>query len=77
MLAEILLCESDGRVLGGMQFQVLVEVLFCENDGRVLGDRQFGGCWWRCCFAWPRARGYAVWGLVEVLFCDSDDGGAA
>ena len=25
MLAEVLFCESDGRVLGGMQFGVLEE----------------------------------------------------
>ena len=28
---------TDGRVLGGMQFRVLVGVLFCQIDGRVLG----------------------------------------
>ena len=39
---EVLLCEIDGRVLGGTQFGVLVEVLFCEIDGRVLGGMQFG-----------------------------------
>ena len=38
VLAEVLFCESDGRVLGGMQFGVLVEA--CSL-----------GCWWRCCFA--------------------------
>ena len=32
-----MICEIEGRVLGGMQFGVLVEVLFCELDGRVLG----------------------------------------
>ena len=42
MLAEVLLCESDGRVLGDMQFGVLVEVLFCEIDSRVLGGVWFG-----------------------------------
>ena len=31
----MLLCELDGRVLGGMQFEVLVEA------GRVLGGMQF------------------------------------
>ena len=41
MLVKVL-CESDGRALGGMQFGVLVEVLLCENDGRVLGGMQFG-----------------------------------
>ena len=70
-MVEVLSCEGDGRVLKGM---LLVEVLFCESDGRVLGGRQFGVL--RCCFAWPGARGHAVWGVVEVLFCDSDGGGA-
>ena len=37
VLVEVLFCESDGRVLRGMQ---LVE-LFCESDGRVLGGMQF------------------------------------
>ena len=36
----MLLCELDGRVLGGMQFEVLV-VLLCEIEGRVLGGMQF------------------------------------
>ena len=40
--AEVLFCELDGWVLGGMQFGVLVEVLFCELDGWVLGGMQFG-----------------------------------
>ena len=31
----MLLCELDGRVLGGMQFEVLVDA------GRVLGGMQF------------------------------------
>ena len=31
----MLLCEIDGRVLGGMQFEVLVDA------GRVLGGMQF------------------------------------
>ena len=30
VLAEVLFCQSDGRVLGGMQFGVLVEVLFAR-----------------------------------------------
>ena len=42
MLVEVLFCELDGWVLGGMQFGVLVEVLFCELDGWVLGGMQFG-----------------------------------
>ena len=34
VLVEVLLCELDGRVPGGMQLGVLVvEVLFCESDG--------------------------------------------
>ena len=33
--SDCLFCESDGRVLGGMQFRVLKEVLFCEINGRV------------------------------------------
>ena len=31
----MLLCEIEGRVLGGMQFEVLVD------EGRVLGGMQF------------------------------------
>ena len=34
---EVLFCEIDGRVLGGMQFWVLVELLCCKIDGQVLG----------------------------------------
>ena len=45
-----MICEIEGRVLGGMQFGVLVEVLVCELDGRVLGACSLQ-CWWRCCFA--------------------------
>ena len=57
MLVEVLFCELDGRVLGGMQFgvlvevplcdgpgarvRVLVEVPLCETDGWVLGSMQF------------------------------------
>ena len=47
-----MICEIDGRVLGDMQFGVLVQVLlelvvtvwalFCEIDGWVLGGMQFG-----------------------------------
>ena len=37
----MLVCELDGRVLGGMQFGVLVGAA-CELDGRVLGGMQFG-----------------------------------
>ena len=37
---EVLFCKIDGRVLGGMQFRVLVEVPLCETDGR--GRMQFG-----------------------------------
>ena len=38
----VLCCEIDGRVLGGMQFRVLVEVPLCEIDGRARGGVQFG-----------------------------------
>ena len=39
-----MICEIEGRVLGGMQFGVLVvEVLFCESDGRALGGSVGGG----------------------------------
>ena len=38
---EVLLCEIDGRALGGMQFRVLIKVPLCETDGRVLGGMQF------------------------------------
>ena len=34
---EVLFCEIDGPVQGGMQVGVLVEVLFCVMDGWVLG----------------------------------------
>ena len=37
----VLVCEIDGRVLGGMQFRVLVEPL-CEIDGRARGGVQLG-----------------------------------
>ena len=37
LLVEVLFCESDGRVLRGMQlgvlFGALVEVLFCKTAG--------------------------------------------
>ena len=36
----MLLCEIEGRVLGAMQFEVLVDAA-CELDGRVLGGMQF------------------------------------
>ena len=36
----MLLCELDGRVLGGMQFEVLVDAVL--RAGRVLGGMQFG-----------------------------------
>ena len=37
-----MICEIEGRALGGMQFRALVEALFCELDGRALGGMQFG-----------------------------------
>ena len=37
MLVEVLFCDVNGWVLGGMRFGVLVEELFGELDGRVLG----------------------------------------
>ena len=37
---EVLFCEIGGRVLGGMQFRVLVEVPLCEIDARVPGGMQ-------------------------------------
>ena len=37
MLVEVLFCESDGRVLGGMQIGALVEVQLCEIYGRMPG----------------------------------------
>ena len=36
---EVLFCEIDGQVLGGMQFRVLLEVPLCETDS--LGWRSF------------------------------------
>ena len=38
---EMLFCDIDGRVQGGMQLRVLVEASLCETDGRVLGGMQF------------------------------------
>ena len=38
---KVLFCEIDSRVLGGMQFRVLVEVPLCETYGRFLGGMQF------------------------------------
>ena len=32
----VLFCVIDGRVLGGMQFRVLVEVPLCEIRGHVV-----------------------------------------
>ena len=37
VLVEVLFCETDCRVLGGMRFGALVEVLLGKLDGRVLG----------------------------------------
>ena len=36
----MLLCEIEGRVLGGVQFEVWW-MLLCEIEGRVLGGMQF------------------------------------
>ena len=57
-----MICEIDGRMLGGMQFEMLFEVLvavrahFCEIDGRVLAH-----------VVWVLGLGPfwgAVWGVV-------------
>ena len=39
-----MICDLEVRVLGGMQFGVLVDAVLrvCEIDGRVLGGTQFG-----------------------------------
>ena len=37
----MLLCEIEGRVLGGMQFEVLGWWMLCKIEGRVLGGMQF------------------------------------
>ena len=57
-----MICEIEGRVLGGMQFGVLAKLLFCELDGRVPG----GGV--------PGGMQFGV--LVEVQFCEIDKGHA-
>ena len=44
---EVLFCEIDGRVLGGMQFRV---------GGAALRSLE---CWWRGCFA---RDGGLLWG---------------
>ena len=59
MLGEVLFCESDGRVLGGMQFGVLVRCCLAL-DGWVLWGMQFG-----VLVEVPRARGHAVWGAGD------------
>ena len=58
---EVLFCEIDGWVLGGMRFGVLVEVLFCEIDGQVLGVMQFRVLV-EVLFCEVGARGHAVSG---------------
>ena len=37
-----MICEIEGRVLGGMQFEVLAEVQFCELDGGARGHAVWG-----------------------------------
>ena len=76
---EVLLCESDGRVLGGMQFGVLVEVLFCESwpgEGIQFGVLVEGlFCESVCLFCESDGRvlgGMQFRVLVEVLFCEID-----
>ena len=51
-------CELDGRVLGGMQFGLLVDAVL--RAGRVLGGMHFWGAG-GCCFASLTAgsRGHA------------------
>ena len=80
VLVEVLLCENDGRVLGGMQFGVLVEVLFCESWPGAKGI-QFGVlvevlfCESVCLFCESDGRvlgGMQFRVLVEVLFCELD-----
>ena len=51
VLVEVLFCELDGRVLGGMQFGVLAEVRDLTASACSLasarGDVVRGA--WRCC----------------------------
>ena len=54
------ICELEVRVLGGMQFGVLVDA--------VLGESNLG-CWWRCRFARLTAGcWHAVWGAGGCCF---------
>ena len=59
----MLLCEIEGRVLGGMQFEVLVDAVLRARGHAVWGA---GGC----CFASLTAgsRGHAVWGAGGCFF---------
>ena len=43
---EVLFCESDGRVLGGMQFGVLVRCCFASLTAGATGA---WWCWRSCC----------------------------
>ena len=42
-----MICEIEGRVLGGMQFACWWRCCFA----RVTARCYWAGCWWRCCFA--------------------------
>ena len=65
----MLLCELDGRVLGGMQFGVLVDVLLCGCYGACSLGR-----WWVLAGlragrrGRPGARGHAVSGAGGCCF---------
>ena len=43
MLVEVPLCETDGRVLGGMQFGVVVQVQVCVAVGGAADVGLFPG----------------------------------
>ena len=78
-------CEIDGRVLGGMQFGVLVGVLFCEIAIDGQGARRHVCCWRRCCIGGLLAavltrmygRQGAVWGTLRHAVGESGDGAGA
>ena len=63
----MLFCEPDGRVLGGMQFGLLVDADFASWPG-ARGHAVWGAG--GCCFASLTAgsRGHAVWGAGGCCF---------
>ena len=63
----MLFCELDGRVLGGMQFGLLVDAVLRALPG-ARGHAVWGAG--GCCFASLTAgsRGHAVWGAGACCF---------